>query len=111
MQASGLKKARRAAQIAQLDTSDLQSQDSSTFEVQSIRCQAESSQPTSLETPNSSIFKVSMASHEPILTPKASTRTLLIPIAEVTEPVQAPKQTEFASESPQQTNVVEVQLN
>ena len=52
-----------------------------------------------------------MASHEPALTPQASTRTLLIPIAEVTEPVQAPKQTEFASESPQQANVVEVQLN
>ena len=111
MQASGLKKARRVAQIAQLDTSDLQSQDSSTFEVQSIRCLAESSQPTSLETPKSSIFKVSMAS-EPILTPQASTRTLLIPTAaEVTESVQAPKQKEFACESTQQANVVEVELN
>ena len=52
-----------------------------------------------------------MASHEPILTPQASTRTLLIPVAEVTEPVQAPKQTEFACESSQQANVVEVELN
>ena len=52
-----------------------------------------------------------MASHEPALTPQASTRTLLIPVAEETEAVQSPKQTEFVCESSQQANVVEVELN